>query len=714
MLPEGEARVIEDIRDALIAREGSLFLLTDPDGGIPLNNASGFGLYHSDTRYLSGWDLSLIGVEPIVLLSTADLGFGEEQVMTNPELINESGEILPSGSLEIRRQRVLDHALIESVRLTNFALVPLTLTLQYQFDADFADIFELRGIRRRRRGHLLQPRIHPTGVTFGYRGLDRVSRSVRVKFRRRPDELEGRRAVFYLNIAPGKADEIGVVISVDHLAAAPKASTSRSTLSVAQSHHEWKETSTRALTSNDRFNAALDRSLTDMRVLWTERGPDLSYISAGVPWFDTLFGRDSALASMMSLALRPEMAREVLRCLTRFQGKEVDTPREEEPGKIVHEVRQSEMANTGEVVFGRYYGSIDSTPLFVLLAAEYYRWTADLELMRELQPALNAALVWIDRYGDMDGDGYLEYKRKAARGLDNQGWKDSGDAIMDEKGALLEPPIALVEVQGYVYAAKMGIAQVYEALGDGQRARQLRQEAAALRRRLNSTFWMPDCYYALALDARKRPAKVPASNAGHLLWCGVPTKANARCQIDRLMQSDMYSGWGIRTLSSKSRRYNPMGYHVGSIWPHDNALIAAGFKRYGAEAELSELATAICDAAFAFPYFRLPELFSGSPRSAHHTPVPYPVACRPQAFAAAALPSLLTSMLGLAPDAPNGRLYVVRPRLPFWLDFVRLSNLRVGSVALDLIYHHRGTRTVVEVIGKTAPLKVIQTARWPW
>src|SRR3990172_3138927 len=309
--------------------------------------------------------------------------------MTNPELINENGEILPSGSLEIRRQRVLDRALIESVRLTNFALVPLTLTLNFEFDADFADIFELRGIGRQRRGHLLQPRIHSRGVTFGYRGLDRVTRSLRVKFH-------------------GKADEIGVVVSVDHLADSAKTSTSRATLSVAQSHHEWKETSTRALTSNDRFNAALDRSLTDMRVLWTERGPDLSYISAGVPWFDTLFGRDSALASMMSLALRPEMAREVIRCLTRFQGKEVDIPREEEPGKIVHEVRQSEMANTGEVVFGRYYGSIDSTPLFVLLAAEYYRWTADLELMRELQPALNAALVWIDRYGDMDGDGYLE------------------------------------------------------------------------------------------------------------------------------------------------------------------------------------------------------------------------------------------------------------------------------------------------------------------
>jgi glycogen debranching enzyme len=715
MLPEGEARVIEDIRDALIIREDGLFLLTDTDGSIPLHNDSGFGLYHSDTRYLSGWDLSLIGVEPIVLLSTAELGFGEEQVMTNPELINERGETLPSGSLEIRRQRVLDHALIESVRLTNFALVPLVLTLQFQFDADFADIFELRGMARTRQGRLLAPRIHRAAVTFSYRGADRISRSVRVQFGRKPDELDERRAVFHLIVEPGKAEEIGATVSVDHVGGGPgTGSARRSTLTVAQSHQEWKETSTRVQTSNDRFGVALDRSLTDMRVLWTERGPDLSYISAGVPWFDTLFGRDSALAAMMSLALRPEMAREVLRCLTRFQGKEVDPLREEEPGKIVHEVRQSEMANTGEVVFGRYYGSIDSTPLFVLLAAEYYRWTADLELMRELQPAFNAALVWMDRYGDMDGDGFLEYKRKAPRGLDNQGWKDSGDAIMDEDGALLEPPIALVEVQGYVYAAKMGIAQVYDALGDDLRAGQLRQEGAALRRRLNRTFWMPDCYYALALDARKRLAEVPASNAGHLLWCGVPTKANARCQIDRLMGGDMYSGWGMRTLSSKARRYNPMGYHVGSIWPHDNALIAAGFKRYGAEAELNELATAICDAAFAFPYFRLPELFSGSPRSAHRIPVPYPVACRPQAFAAAALPSLLTSMLGLAPDAANGRLYVVRPRLPFWLDFVRLSNLRVGNAALDLIYQRRGTRTVVDVIGKTAPLKVIQTARWPW
>jgi len=714
MLPEGEARVIKDIRDALIIREDGLFLLTDTDGSIPLNNDSGFGLYHNDTRYLSGWDVSLIGVEPICLLSTAELGFGEEQVLTNPELINEQGEVLPSGSLEIRRQRVLDQALMESIRLTNFALFPVALTLQYQFGADFADLFELRGIRRKQRGQLLRPRLHPSAVTFAYRGLDDVVRRVGIQFRRKPDLLRRHRALFHLNIEPGKAEEIGVAIAVDRPAGPGTGSTRQSTVSLGESHREWKESCTRVLTSNDLFNAALDRSAADLRVLWTNRGPDLSYVSAGVPWYDTLFGRDSALTAMMSLALRPQMARDILRCLTRFQGKVTDPTREEEPGKIIHEVRQCETANTGEVVFGRYYGSVDSTPLFVLLAAEYYRWTADLELMKELRRSIDAGLTWIERFGDLDGDSYLEYIKKAPRGLDNQGWKDSRDGIVDEDGNLLKPPIALVEVQGYVYAAKQGIADVYEDLGDTARAQQLREEAASLRRRINTDFWTPEGYYTLALDADKRPARVLSSNAGQLLWSGAPTQARARRQIDRLVRNDMFSGWGIRTLSSSARRYNPMSYHLGTIWPHDNALIMAGFKRYGAETELNEIATAICDAAFAFPYFRLPELFSGSPRSAHHAPVPYPIACRPQAWAAAALPSLLTSILGLAPDASHGRLYVVRPRLPFWLDFVRLSGLRVGQGTVDLIYHRRGSRTVVEVIGKTAPLEVMQTRRWPW
>lgn len=712
MLPQGEARAIQDIRDALIIRENTVFLLTDTDGSIPIGNISGLGLYHKDTRYLSGWDLSLIGVDPIVLQSTAELGFAMEQVMTNPELINKRGDLLPSGSMEIRRQRTLDGCLVETVTLTNFAAIPLSLTLQYEFAADFADIFELRGMRREARGRLMQPRVQGrSGVAFRYRGLDGVSRQTRLRFETKPDELGASRAVFYLEIPPGGDRRVSVTVLVDGIAGNDGAP--RSTAGLHQSHAGWRESGTRVDTSNGMFNAAFERSIADLSLLWTEQDGGLQFVSAGVPWFDGLFGRDAALASTMSLMLGPQMARDVLRSLAHYQGQTVDLSREEEPGKIVHEVRQCEMANTGEVVFGRYYGSVDSTPLFLLLAAEYYRWTADAEFMRELLPHLDAALLWMDEFGDIDGDGYLEYIKRNPRGLDNQGWKDSGDAILDEEGRLLHPPIALVEVQGYAYAARNAIAQVYEALGQAARAQQLLSQALELRKRINRDFWVDDGYYAMALDAEKRPARVVSSNAGQLLWCGVPTEEKAKRLVKRITQNDMFSGWGIRTLASSAPRYNPLGYHLGTIWPHDNALIMAGMKRYGAATELNELATGLTDAAFSFPNFRLPELFSGSPRSAHQTPVPYPVACRPQAFAAAALPCVLAAILGLAPDAPNDRLYIVRPRLPFWLDFVRLSGLRVGRSRVDLIFHRRGSRTVAEVIGKAAPLEVVQVSAWP-
>jgi len=713
MLVDGQPKVIEHIRDALLIREGGLFLLTDPDGNIPLNNLSGFGLYHNDMRYLSGWQLTLIGVDPIVLLSTAELGFAQEQVMTNPELINEVGDTLPSGSLNMRRQRVLDNSLIESVRLTNYATTPLTLTLHYEFDADFDDIFELRGVARRQRGRSLTPRVHPRGVTYSYVGLDAVSRRTQIQFNQDPHVIESNQAIFHLSIDPGKSKEITAAIAVDPPAGSAVGSARQSLVAVSQRHRQWKESNTQVLTGHELFNAALDRSISDLRVLWADRGPDLSYVSAGVPWYDTLFGRDSALTAIMSLAYRPEIARSVLRCLARLQGNVVNGEREEEPGKIVHETRASETANTGEVVFGRYYGSVDSTPLFLLLAAEYFHWTADVDLMREIRHALDAGLDWIQRYGDSDGDGFVEYEKKNPRGLDNQGWKDSWDGIVDQNGDLVKPPIAVVEVQGYIYAAKIAIASVFEALGDSSRASELRREASTLRRKINAAFRVADGYYALALDAEKNRAEVPASNGGHLLWSGAATRNKAQRQIDRMMKNDMFSGWGVRTLSSAAKRYNPNGYHVGTIWPHDNALIIAGLKRYGAEAELNEIATSLCDAAFAFPYFRLPELFGGAPRSAHQAPVPYPVACRPQAFAAATLPYILTSILGLVPDAQSRRLYIVRPRLPHWLDFVRLSGLRVGNGTLDLMYHRQRTRTVVEVIGRTGEIEVVRTDRWP-
>lgn len=711
MLPEGEVRAISDIRYALVIREKEMFLLTDTEGGVGVNNSSGFGLYHRDTRYLSGWQITLIGVEPVVLLSTAEEGFWMEQVMTNPELVNERGESLPSGSLHIRRQRVLDRSLIESTRFTNYSLVPLHLTVRYEYSADFADIFEIRGLHRRRRGNFLGARLQANGLTFRYRGLDGIARQTRVRFRPDPDELQPQEAFFHLEIPPGGTREIDARVVVDGIAGT--GAVRRSIEEVGASHEAWREACTTIVTSNHLFNRSLERAITDLRLLWREWEDGGSFLAAGIPWFDTLFGRDCLLSSYMVLAYRPEIARMVLQTLAARQGNQIDERREEEPGKIIHEVRSCETANTGETVFGRYFGSVDSTPLFLILASEYYRWTGDLEFMRELEPKVAAALAWLDRFADLDADGFVEYVRRNPRGLNNQGWKDSWDAMVDHEGNLLQPPIALVEVQGYVYAARLGIADVYEDLGDVKRAEALRTEAEALRKRINNDFWVPQGHYAMALDGAKRQSRVRSSNAGQLLWTGAPTREKARVQTASLMRSDMFSGWGIRTISSATPRYNPIGYHLGTIWPHDNALIARGLKRYGQEADMNRIATALFEAALSFQYYRLPELFSGAPRQAHQAPVPYPIACRPQAFAAAALPFILTSILGLAPRAPRNQLFVVRPRLPGWLEYVHVSGLRLGSGRVDLAYRRKGRGIQVEVLNKSAGLEVVRLDRWP-
>lgn len=711
MLPEGEPRVIADIRDALIIREGDLFLLTDDEGHVEMGNDNGLGLYHLDTRYLSGWELTLVGVEPLVLLSTAEEAFWMEQVMTNPELVDDAGNRLPSGGLQIRRQRVLDRVMVETTRFTNYSSEDLALTVQFSFSADFADIFEIRGLHRARRGNLLEERLQPNGITFRYKGLDGKRRQTRIRFRPEPDELRPGGAEFRLTIPPGSTAEIDARVVVDGVAGT--SAVRRSIENVGASHDEWRRTSTEVVTANELFNRAFSRAMSDLRVLWTERESD-GYLSAGVPWYDTLFGRDSLIAAHMTLPFRPEIARRTLLTLAASQGTVTDDTREEEPGKIIHEKRDCETAGTGEVVFSRYYGSVDATPLFVQLAAEYYRWTGDLDLMRMLLPNLMAALNWIDEFGDADDDGFVEYQKKNPHGLDNQGWKDSWDGIIDEQGSLVVPPVALVEVQGYIYAAKRAIADVFSALGDTERRDSLLEQAETLRRQIEQSFWHRRGHYGLALDGEKRLSAVVTSNAGHLLWSGVPSAIRGERLIERLLAGDMYTGWGIRTLSGSSKRHNPIGYHTGTIWPHDNAIILAGFKRYGAEDPLNRMAYSVFEAAQTFPYYRLPELFSGAPRQAHQAPVPYPVACRPQAFAAAALPFVLSLILGLVPDARKSCLYIVNPKLPAWLQFVELSHLRVGTSVLDLKFVGGGGKTTVEVSGNSGSLQVVETERWPY
>ncbi|HWO72793.1 MAG TPA: glycogen debranching N-terminal domain-containing protein, partial [Dehalococcoidia bacterium] len=524
ILPHRSPRAAEDLRDCLVIRNEGFVLLTDSNGNLPADNAKALGLYRDDTRYLSLWTLEIAGAELLPILSNADLGFAMEQVFICPELVNERRETIPAGSVQVRRQRVLDNGLLETLRLENFAAVPISLDICFRFAGDFADIFEVRGLRRQKRGTISRPHVHADGITLRYQGLDGKGRQTRIQFDPAPQELSETAAFFKVDIPARGSARLTASVLADSLAGSASARTSIADLRAAREN--WREESTRIVTDNELVNAVLERSLADVWMLLT-RDDELRFVSSGIPWFNTLFGRDSCLTALMLLPYSTAIARDTLRSLALLQGRQTDASREEEPGKIVHEMRRCETALTGEVPFRRYYGSVDSTPLFVLLAAEFYRWTGDLHLMKELLPAIEAALSWMDEYGDMDGDGYMEYIRRSPNGLDNQGWKDSHDAIIDERGDFLEPPIALVEVQGYVYAAKRSIAGVYAALGFDAVAARLLGDAERLRRRINRDFWLSEGYYGLALDGAKRLSRVVASNAGHLLWTGVPLPAQA-------------------------------------------------------------------------------------------------------------------------------------------------------------------------------------------
>ncbi|HZQ35412.1 MAG TPA: amylo-alpha-1,6-glucosidase [Dehalococcoidia bacterium] len=721
---EAEPMAIEDIRDALVVRENGTFLLTDKNGNVPAGNESGFGLYRGDTRYLSTYEFACLNAPPVMLLSNAALGYACEQVLTNPRMTSSDGQALPRETVEVRRQRTIDGDLRETLRVTNFNMFPITLEYRYRFDADFADIFEVRGQQRAQAGMRLPVEPIERGFRLSYRTLDGRELSTAISFDREPAQVRACSAGFRLELGPREAQSLTLSVHIEERmneervngeAPTGAGADAQPRLPLADQYRRWKDASTRYFTGNEIFNAVLDQSLHDLRMLWNvDSSGTGGYLSAGTPWFDTLFGRDSLITSLQLLAFNPRLARDTLLQLARHQGQVHDEWRDEEPGKILHELRSGEMSRTGEVPFARYYGSIDSTPLFLLLAGEYWRWTGDTALMRRLQPNLVAALEWIRQWGDSDGDGYIEYERLSEKGLLNQGWKDSGDAIVHGDGRLALPPIALVEVQAYHYAALVGLASVAEALRDRRWAGELRRAASGLRTRFNRDFWMADegCY-ALALDGEKQQVRSITSNAGHALFAGIATPAYAAAVAGRLLQREMFSGWGVRTLSAESQRFNPMGYHLGSIWPHDNALIALGLKRYGQETALAELATAIYDAARAMEYYRLPELFCGLPRSPEGQPVPYPVACRPQAWAAGTVPAILTALLGLCPDAARGELSIVHPQLPPWLNGVQVRGLRVGTGSADLLFELKQRRTQVSIVNATGGLRVTVVPRWP-
>ncbi|MEO5885287.1 MAG: amylo-alpha-1,6-glucosidase, partial [Candidatus Limnocylindrales bacterium] len=476
----------------------------------------------------------------------------------------------------------------------------------------------------------------------------------------------------------------------------------------AAAYRAWELGTTTIESDHELFNLVLRRSVSDLRLLVNDGpAPGEHYVAAGVPWFTTLFGRDALITAFQSLSVRPQLAVETLEVLAAYQATADDPWRDAEPGKILHELRTGEMARTGELPHTPYYGSVDSTPLWLVLLGATFDWTGDRALVDRLWPNALAALDWIDRYGDQDDDGFVEYQRRSERGLLNQGWKDSGDAIRDRNGRASVGPIALAEVQGYVFDAKRRMAALARMRGDAAMGERLDREATELAARFEAAFWVEDQrFYAMALDGEKRHADAIGSNAGQCLWSGIVSADRCVDVIERLLQPDMFSGWGVRTYAANQPGYNPIGYHTGTVWPHDTSLIAAGFKRYGHDDASNRLVGPMMEAAQRFTDYRLPELFCGFDKAEALVPVPYPVACSPQAWAAGSSFLFLETMLGLRAHADRGELELLHPNLPDWLRSVKVMDLRVGDASVDLLFHRwRGT-TSAEVLRKVGDISV--------
>jgi len=740
-----------DLGGVGVLKHGNLFLLTDPFGDIH-PDSRGLGLYDLDTRVLSCAVLRINGVRPTLLRAQSAANHISTIQLTNPELRRDPAiksnkqDALALRAISVMRRRWIAGGLAERIEVTNYSATTQRIELDLQLDVDDADIFEVRGRVRDRRGTFRPTEASPDSLVFAYEGLDGLLRRTLVSFSSAEvtpvdsdDVTAGEGSVrlhWALDIDPGARAGIRWEVATDlrpipGAAKAAEETPTRLARSVAggvdggegadrpqiaepsvaeEEYGHWHERCARIRSDGELLDLAIRRSIADLRLLRND-GPMRGehYVAAGVPWFATLFGRDSIITSLQILPFMPDVARETLRVLADWQATEDDPERDMEPGKILHELRVGELARTGELPHRPYYGSIDATPLWLILLDETYRWTGDLELVRSLWPNALAALEWIDRFGDRDGDGFVEYERRTPAGLLNQGWKDSGDSIRHRNGAIATAPIALVEIQGYVYDAKRRLSSLAGRLGEHELAARLDKDATELQRRFEAAFWMEDVgFYAIALDRNKHQVGTISSNPGHCLWSGIVPPERVNKVVDRLLDPTMDCGWGIRTYASGQPGYNPVGYHTGSVWPHDNALIAAGMKRAGRHDAADRIASRIFEAAQHSPDFRLPELFCGFDRGLADVPVPYPVACSPQAWSAATALSLLQTMLGMRADAARDVLELDRPHLPSWLGKVTVHELQVGERTVDLLFHRwRGTTTSAEVLRRDGPLELV-------
>jgi glycogen debranching enzyme len=684
------------------------FIVLDSHGDIGASAGGPDGLFNADTRYLARLELVLDQVQPLLLGSNLrDDNSALTVDLTNPDVYRGGRIVLPKDMLHIVRTIFLWRGTAyQRIGVQNHSDNPASFDLTLLFDNDFADLFEVRGERRPRRGIGSSKLLGPADVVLEYTGLDGKSRSTALQFDPRPTRLAVNAATYHLDLAPQQVRALFVVASCNKPAAPKPMPFFRGLLAHRREMRQTTSGGTSIETSNNIFNEVLCRSMADLNMLMTDT-PQGRYPYAGIPWYSTTFGRDGIITALQMLWVDPRVARGVLKRLALYQAKTADPLADAEPGKILHEMRGGEMASLREVPFAQYYGSVDATPLFVLLAGLYVERTGDNATLAELWPSIEAALDWIDGPGDPDRDGFVEYRRASEQGLANQGWKDSYDAIFHADGRLAEGYIGLAEVQGYVFAGKRLAARCAVRMGLPERALQLEAEAQRLAERFEEAFWCDELgTYALALDGDKRPCRVRTSNAGQLLFTGIVRADRARMVAADLMRPHFFTGWGIRTVARGEARYNPMSYHDGSIWPHDNALIALGLARYGLKHSVEQVFGALFDAATYMDLRRLPELFCGFRREKGRGPTLYPVACAPQAWASATPFTLLEAALGLEFDARRGEIRLRNPRLPAFLNEVMLRGLRLGPSSVDLRVRRHGDDVSLEVMGTRGQIQV--------
>jgi len=699
----------ESRKSRLVIKEGEQFLAMDTLGEMDGRESSPLGLWALDTRFLSRFEMTMNGRPCVVLAWAAERGYAVTMEYTNLELRPAGRPRIPQATIHLRRTRFIADRVYDRLRVRNFGQHPVELVFEYTFDADFRDVFEVRGQRRSERPAASPPRLEGSRLVFSSDGLDGRRRSTYIDFDRPPDEVDGGRVRFVVRLKPRERAILRFTIALESpdLVPAPAGEFNLKLGGVRRAQERWYSQCTEFFVDNEQVSTLLRRGQHDLGILLTDTEWGRLPMS-GLPWFGAYFGRDLAFAGLQTLVLDPRLARDASRALVKLQGSRVDEARLEQPGRIMHELRRGEMARTGEIPHTPSYMSIDTTALFLILLCAEVAWSGDLETFELRHDAVLAALDWIDGSADMDGAGFVEYVPRTAAGVVHQGWRNAQTAVVHPDGTAVEGPVALAEVQAYVYMAKAELARVFGQLGDVERSERLQAEAGLLKRRFNESFWLPDeKYVAMALDGQKQPVATPTSTAGHCLYCGILDEEHTPTVVKRLLSPEMFSGWGVRTMSRMCPSYNPVSLYNGGIWPFDNALLVFALKRLGYVEESLRVARSMVEVARFFPDMRLPELYCGFMRQTMTRPVWYPMACSPTATAAGAMFMVLQSMLGLYPAADDNILYVQDPALPRWLGEVSVANLHVGRSTVSLRFRREGNQTVLSVRDKRGPIRVV-------